>query len=230
MTISPWAILMTPMTPKVTASPIAASSKTEPRLDSEDQIFGKAKQRKPVVDPVNRLLHLSTNFGIRFHECAISRFQQSSFQQGFDFRVIAIGETTDRGAAQRRDPANPARESRYRFPERARISSSVSRSRALFSSARESSVGREITFSTAARRSSRSELDSASWPSTPRISPRSLLLATIFLISRLVTLPDRDTRCGIGQSINLSIAIRDHHDIVGFATIQTSLRTRPPAP
>lgn len=70
--------------------------------DSEDQIFGKAKQRKPVVDPVNRLLHLSTNFGIRFHECAISRFQQSSFQQGFDFRVIAIGETTDRGAAQRR--------------------------------------------------------------------------------------------------------------------------------
>ena len=30
MTISPWAILMTPMTPKVMASPMAASSRTEP--------------------------------------------------------------------------------------------------------------------------------------------------------------------------------------------------------
>src|SRR5580658_9362128 len=32
MIISPWAMLMTPMTPKVMASPIAASSRTEPRL------------------------------------------------------------------------------------------------------------------------------------------------------------------------------------------------------
>ena len=30
MTISPWAMLMTPITPKVIASPIAASSSTEP--------------------------------------------------------------------------------------------------------------------------------------------------------------------------------------------------------
>ena len=30
MTISPWAMLITPITPKVIASPVAASSSTEP--------------------------------------------------------------------------------------------------------------------------------------------------------------------------------------------------------
>ena len=38
MTISPWAMLMTPITPKVMASPIAASSNTEPS-DSPYQAF-----------------------------------------------------------------------------------------------------------------------------------------------------------------------------------------------
>ena len=38
MTISPWAMLMTPITPKVMARPIAASSRTEPS-DSPYQAF-----------------------------------------------------------------------------------------------------------------------------------------------------------------------------------------------
>ena len=38
MTISPWAMLMTPITPKVMARPMAASSSTEPS-DSPYQAF-----------------------------------------------------------------------------------------------------------------------------------------------------------------------------------------------
>lgn len=52
--------------------------------------------------------------------------------------------------------------------------------------------------------------------------PTQLIVGDDLLDFAARDLPDRDTRCGIGQSINLSIAIRDHHDIVGFATIQTA--------
>ena len=44
MTISPWAMLMTPMTPKVMARPMAASSSTEPS-DSPYQTFCAADHR-----------------------------------------------------------------------------------------------------------------------------------------------------------------------------------------
>ncbi len=43
MTISPWAMLMTPMTPNVIASPMAASSSTEPS-ERPYQVFCSALQ------------------------------------------------------------------------------------------------------------------------------------------------------------------------------------------
>ena len=44
MTISPWAMLMTPITPKVMARPMAASSSTEPS-DNPYQMFCTWAQR-----------------------------------------------------------------------------------------------------------------------------------------------------------------------------------------
>ena len=36
---SPWAMLMTPMTPKVTASPMATSTSTEPTLRPKNKVW-----------------------------------------------------------------------------------------------------------------------------------------------------------------------------------------------
>jgi hypothetical protein len=38
MISSPWAMLMTPITPKVMASPIAASTSTDPRLNPKNRV------------------------------------------------------------------------------------------------------------------------------------------------------------------------------------------------
>ena len=48
MTISPCAMLMTPITPKVMASPMAASSRTEPS-ESPYQAFCSAVQMRKVL-------------------------------------------------------------------------------------------------------------------------------------------------------------------------------------
>ena len=175
MIISPCAMLMTPMTPKVIARPIAASSRMLPRLMPSEQVRGDADQLQPPVDRFDCSVGGLLQLGI---ECrrrratgragcgsAGSVLAPSARDRG-ELLLLAAGE-------QLRRPARPAASPRgFRDPVRRRCA---------FSS--RGAVSAEGCRSASARRARParrgSGLNSVSWPSAASMSPRSRLLTRI---------------------------------------------------
>ena len=179
MIISPCAMLMTPITPKVIASPIAASSSTEPRLmpNSRFSAMPNSHSFRSMVS-IAPCRALRTSGSGSASDCR----RRSSRERMSGSEVPARAR-----AAARRRAGSSASSSSTAMPTSslARTALSVSRSRAWRNRGRIRGSGFLIRLSAASSRRSGSSLNSANRPVTPRISRRNRLLTLIFFNSFL---------------------------------------------
>ena len=189
MTISPWAMLITPITPKVMASPIAASSSTEPRL--------RPWNRLPIMT------QNSSRLSIR-----LSAWSTAARTVGSDSAKPPSLSSLTRDKRSERTSGSPAvakvlvasirRAASASLVSRIAASASAMASRAALSVSSANAASRTgarpasrdfMTARAAARRRSGSGLRRVNPPNAAAMAVRSLLLTRIFLISFLATSP-----------------------------------------
>ena len=189
MTISPWAMLITPITPKVIASPMAARRSTEPRL--------RPWNRLPIMT------QNSSRLSIRLSAWSTAARTASSVSANAPSLFLVM-----RDKSSERTSGSPAeasvladsirRAASASLVNRIAASASTMASRAAPSVSSASAASRTgarsasrdfMTARAAARRWAGSELRKVSPPSAAAMAVRSLLLTRIFLISFLATSP-----------------------------------------
>ncbi|MNU56982.1 hypothetical protein D3C71_460900 [compost metagenome] len=180
MTISPCAMLMMPMTPKVMARPMAASSRTEPR-DMPYQTFWATFQS-------------CCAFWIEAIALSRSGFRLGSMDEETEFSTprplaprpeivsIAARFSSIERSEERSDTARAS-------SMRAFTSVSVSLASAASTSSRASALGERKIASAAERRAPRSGLISVRPPRAARIARRRLLLTLILVTAPFATWP-----------------------------------------
>ncbi len=179
MIISPWAMLITPITPKVMERPMAARSRILP----SDRPSNRATKilTIPSRKPIEEIALLAAAF-------TLSSFSDSTSCLSMPRTFGSFESASSATAAKRLAGSGSVRSKRAMTSSiAALVLASVSFSSALRNSAAPSGVGWPAMAVTALRRAPASALNRPSWPSTPWIVPRRRLLADTSVNASLFT-------------------------------------------
>ena len=219
MTISPCAMLITPMVPKVMASPIAASSSTEPS-EMPYQTFCAASQaasdwRTEAAAVVAAAL-ISGSDALLIAACrtlSASRLPRSrTTSSASSFCCLGASETSTMAA----------RASWKAVLMRGSFSAAIAASRAPSAAG----SGRLNSDSAASRRTRASGLIRVSEPTAASMRPRSRLLTRTRSSSASVPRAGRLAGDRLGERELVAVGLADDHDVVGLADIELACRQR----